>query len=313
VTRPKTSAWLDGRLVPTDGPQLQLADRGFQLGDGLFETLRARRGVVIELDEHLARLGSGAATLQIPLPFGGAAIAAGVHAVLEANDLVDQGAADGPVGDASIRITVTRGPLDERGTLPRGWREARPTIAIQAWAYLPPSAATLQQGVRAVVSAIRRDPASPLAGVKTTSRADSVYARLEAERAGVDEALFLTTTGQVGEATSANLFAIRGGRVQTPPIAAGVLPGTTRTWLVTAPILSKLNLTIEECDLTIDDLCEADEAFLSSSVAGIVPLVEVDRRPIGSGRPGSRTHALREARERWVDQLSLGRSQGGAS
>ena len=177
-----------------------------------------------------------------------------------------------------------------------------PTIAIQAWPYVSPGAEVLERGVRAITSTIRRDPGSPMAGIKSTSRADYVYAKLEAVRAGVDDALFLTTDGAISEGTTANVWAASGRTLVTPPLAAAVLPGTTRTWLLAhAPALG---LEPVEVDLRVDRLLASDEAFLSSSVAGLVPLVVLDGRLVGSGRPGPWTTVLRDAREAAIDILS---------
>jgi branched-chain amino acid aminotransferase len=139
--------------------------------------------------------------------------------------------------------------------------------------------------------------------VKTTSRADYVVARLEAARASADDALFLTLAGQVSEATAANLFVVAGTTLATPPLTAAILAGTTRTWLLAHA--ERLGLVAAEVDLQPAELLAADEAFLSGSVAGIVPLVALDGRPIGSGRPGPRTRALRAAREDWIDAMSM--------
>lgn len=302
-TRPE-HAWVDGRLVPVGEPALHVTDRGFQLGDGIFETLRARRGVIVEWDEHRARLREGAAVMAIPLP-PDEILERGVRELLDAEHLSGPGDDRFAPGDASVRITISRGPLERRGTLPPGWDHASPTVVIQAWCHVPPASGLLERGVRAVAASVRRDPASPLAGIKATSRADYVYAKLEAERAGADDALFLTIDGRISEATSANVFAIVGEELLTPPTGAAILAGTTRTWLLADRAVRAHGLRPGERDLGPDDLVAADEAFLSSSVAGIVPLVALDGRPVGSGRPGPRSAALREARERWIDEVSL--------
>lgn len=288
-----TRVWIDGRIVPADEPQILVGDRGFQLGDAVFETLRVRHGVPIEWDEHVARLYESAAALAIGLPADAAArLRSAVGDLLAATGLAD---------DVALRITVSRGAMDRRGVLPPGWQATEPTIVIQAFEHLPLPSLLLERGLRAIVSSIRRDGGSPLAGVKSTSRADHVFARIEAERAGADEALFLTAEGLLSEATSANLFAIHGDLLSTPPVSAAILPGTTRTWLLVNAAGSVPDLHAEERDLRLDDLAAAEEAFLTSSVAGIVPLVEIDGRRIGTGRPGSRTLALRAAREAWID------------
>ena len=169
--------------------------------------------------------------------------------------------------------------------------------------YVPTSPELLDRGVRAVTSALRRDPGSPLAGVKTSSRADYVYARLEADRAGADDALLLTLDGHVSEASAANLFVLTGDRLTTPPLSAAILGGTTRTWLLNHA--ERLGLSASEVDLEPTDVLQADEAFLTGSVAGIVPVVALDGRPVGSGRPGPRGRALRAAREAWIDAMSM--------
>ena len=292
------SIWLNGALVDARGPHISVADRGFQLGDGLFETARARRGVVIELDEHLERLRAGCSALSLNLELVDDQLAAAIDTLLSAEELSGTGRGGGPIGDAAVRITVSRGSVERRGLLPVGFDDVLATVAIQAWPYVPTTGEA-----RATTSSIRRDPASPLAGIKTTSRADYVYARLEAARAGADEAIFLTLAGNLSEASTANLFVLRGSKLSTPPLSAAILAGTTRTWLLAHA--ERLGLVPVEEDLRPEELLGVDEAFLTASVAGIVPLVEIDRRPIGSGHAGARTLVLRAAREDWIDAMSM--------
>jgi branched-chain amino acid aminotransferase len=288
--------WLDGRLARAGGPHLSVTDRGFQLGDGVFETLRARRGVAIELREHLDRLRESAGATEIPLPDDDR-IVRGIADLLRAEGL---GGTE-PPGDAAMRITASRGPVEGRGMAISP--DAPGTIAIQAWPFAPPGADLLARGLRITVATLRRDRSSPLAGVKSTSRAESVHAKLEASRRGADDALMLTLDGELSEATSANLFLVRGRELLTPPLSAAILAGTTRTWLLEhAPTLG---LAPRELTLHLDDLLAADEAFLSSSVAGIVPLTRLDERAIGAGAPGATTVRLRAAREQWIDAVSL--------
>jgi branched-chain amino acid aminotransferase len=304
VTWLPARVWVDGRIVPVDEPHLLVTDRGFQLGDGLFETLRARRGVLIEWDEHRVRLREGAEALTIRLPADDV-LAHGIRSLLDVEHLSGPGDDRLAPGDASVRITVSRGPLERRGTLPPGWERTDPTIVIQVWGHTPAPARLVQDGIRAISSAVRRDPGSPLAGLKATSRADHVYAKLEAERARADDALFLTLDGRIAESTSANVFAVHGAELLTPTLGSAILPGTTRTWLLRDPGVRALGLTASEVDLTPDQLVAADEAFLCASVTGVVPLVELDGRPIGDGRPGPLTSRLRDAREAWIDGASL--------
>jgi branched-chain amino acid aminotransferase len=283
--------WIDGALEPADARHLSAFDRGFQLGDGVFETLRARAGRPTELAEHLARLRNSAAGLDIELADSlEADVTHGIAALLAADGL------DGAAGDASIRITVSRGVSVGRGLLPP--EQERATVVIQAWPVLPPARDHLERGLHLVVSAVRRDPENPLVGLKTTSRADYVFARLEARRAGGDDALFLTTDGHLSEATSANIFLVRGGELATPALECAILPGTTRTWILTWA--AGAGLRPVEGWLVTADLAAADEAFLCSSVAGILPVTRLDGAPIGSELPGPWTMRAREEREAFI-------------
>jgi branched-chain amino acid aminotransferase len=287
--------WVDGELLPADVRHLSAFDRGFQLGDGVFETLRARGGRPTELPEHLARLRRSADGLDIELPDDlDRRIEVGIAALLAADGLA------GPDGDASIRITASRGTMAGRGLLPA--ERPSPTVAIQAWPVPEPPKDHLERGLHLASSSVRRDPANPLAALKTTSRADYVFARLEARRAGADDALFLTVDGFLSEATSANVFLVRPGdgetQLATPALACAILPGTTRTWLL--GWASTVGLAATEGWLTPADLAAADEAFLCSSVAGVLPVTRFDGRPIGSGRPGAWTLRARAAREAFI-------------
>jgi branched-chain amino acid aminotransferase len=289
-------AWVDGRLLPADAPALPVSDRGFQLGDGVFETLRVRNGIPIELEAHLRRLREGLATLEIRLAWSDAEVAGAISTTVAVN----------APADAAVRITVSRGAPAARGLLPAGWHDLRATLVVQAWPNGGPDPSLVDRGVRAIVSTARRDPANPLAGVKTVSRADYVWTKREADRAGADDAITLTLDGHVAEATSANLAVIVGDVLRTPPLATGALAGTTRDWLLSADGAAALGLAAGEAAFGLNELLAADEAILCSSVAGILPLVELDRQPIGDGRPGPWARRLRDAREAWVAARSGG-------
>jgi branched-chain amino acid aminotransferase len=298
MTKPAaTHVWINGDLLPSDSTHLSVYDRGFQLGDGVFEALRARRGVAIELAGHLARLHGSLGALAIELPFGDDDVAAGIAGLLAAESW------DGvePPGDAVIRITVSRGFDPTRGIPPHSGGTA--SVVIQAWPFKPPPVGSLENGLRVITSVIRRDPDSPIASIKTTSRAELVYARLEADRAGASDAIFLTTDGMVTEATTSNILVIRGNTCATPRLGTGILAGTTRAWLVAHG--DSVGLAMAQRDITLEDVFEADELAVCSSVGGIIPVVSVNGREVGNGKPGSRTIALREAREGWIDAVSL--------
>jgi len=294
---PPPVIWFNGRITPAGDPLLRVTDRGFQLGDGIFETLRARRAVPIELEEHLLRLRESAAATALPVPLSDEAFAAAIHDLLCAAGLAGTG---DPPGDASVRITLSRGPVDVRNAPASVAPE--PSLVIQASPFAPPPPHVLEHGLRVIVSAIRHDPASPLAGVKSTSRADSIMARLEAERAGADDALYPTPDGSLTEGTTANLFVLHDVELATPPVSDGILAGTMRTWLLAHA--AELGFRPVERRIWRGDLATADEAIFTSSVAGAQPLVAVDRVPIGTGRPGPAWRRIREARERWIDAVS---------
>ncbi len=287
--------WVNGEVLPADGPHLPVTDRGFQLGDGIFETLRAKGGRCTELPEHVARLRRSAAGLAFELPEGVDAILAdGIARLLAAEHL------DGPGADASVRITVSRGVWASRGLLPPRDVHLVPTIVVQAWPVEPPPAGHLEHGIALVASRIRRDPQNPIVTLKTTSRADYVYARIEARAAGADDALFLTTAGHLSESTTANVFLLRTApdgvlELATPALDCAILPGTTRSWLLRWA--ASVGLRPFEGPLTPDELATADEAFLSSSVAGILPVTRFNGHPIGPGVPGPWTRRARADRE----------------
>jgi branched-chain amino acid aminotransferase len=289
--------WVNGELLPADARHLSVADRGFQLGDGVFETMRARGGRVTELPEHLARLHRSADGLEIPLPAAvDARLAEGIAALLAADGL------DGPDGDASIRITVSRGVFRSRGTLPPDEGVAA-TLVVQAWPVVAAAPEALGRGVHLVTSRIRRDPQDPLATLKTTSRAEYVFAKLEARRARADDALFLTITDHLSETTSANLFLVRSGpdgalELATPALECAILAGTTRSWLLGWG--ERVGLRPVQGWLTPAELAAADEAFLCSSVAGVLPVTMVDGARIGDGQPGPWTRRARSDRESMI-------------
>jgi branched-subunit amino acid aminotransferase/4-amino-4-deoxychorismate lyase len=290
--------WIDGELRPADAAHVSSFDRGFQQGDGIFETLRARGGHVTELPQHVDRLRRSADGLSIALPSDIATrVAEGIDALLAAEEL------DRPGGDASIRITVSRGSWYERGLLPPAGREVPPTIVIQAWPVPPVPVGHLERGLALVASSIRRNPSNPLLSLKTTSRIDYVYARLEARRAGADDALFLTDSGHISEATSANIVLIRHGadgpvELATPALECAILAGTTRSWILRWA--GDAGLRVVEGWLTPDELAAASEAFLCSSVAGVLPVTRFNDHPIGNGRPGPWTMRARAAREAFI-------------
>jgi branched-chain amino acid aminotransferase len=264
--------WLNGELVAEGDARISPQDRGFLLGDGVFETLRTYGGRLPSLAEHLQRLDAGARVLGIAVDCD--LLATG------ARELV---ATFGP-DDLRVRITVTSGPG------PAGLRrgEGSATRLITATPLTPwPETAT------AVVAPWAHDEHSPLAGVKSTSRADTVLAMVHARERGADEALFFNQAGNLCEATTANVFAVLDGAVTTPPLSAGCLPGITREHVLR--LCGELGIDAAEHDLAGGKITGVDELFLTSSTREIQPLVAVDGLAIGSGAAGPVTTRLKDA------------------
>jgi branched-chain amino acid aminotransferase len=304
VTDRPSHVWVDGRLLPADGAHLSVFDRGFQLGDGVFETLRVRGGRATELAEHLARLRRSADGLGFELPDAiDRWLPAGIAELLAAEGL------GGPDGDASVRITASRGVFFGRGLL-AARRAPHPTIAIQAWPVPPTPAAHLEQGLSLVASRVRRDPGEPAVGAE-----DDLARRLRLcprggpvgrrGRRAVPHDRRVPVRGDVGERVL-----VRGSELATPALGCAILPGTTRDWILRWA--AGVGLAPHEAWLTTRDLADADEAFISSSVAGILPVTAVRGRP-DRPRPAGRLDDARPRRprgvhprrgRRWVDSTA---------
>ena len=207
--------WLNGTPVLSIDARIDPADRGFTLGDGIFETIRAAHGVPLHWARHFARLSNGAAVLGIPLPYCETTLSTAMHDLLRANTL----------DEAAIRLTLTRGPAP-RGVPPPA--DPRPTLLIAA-SSLPP---TLPPAHVIVAQSVRRNEFSPLSRTKSINYLDNILARREAEAAGADDALLLNSRGDLAEASAANVFLVLDGRWITPRIEDGALPGIARGLLL---------------------------------------------------------------------------------
>lgn len=267
--------WVNGERQPAGAWHVSGRDRGFTLADGLFETMRIRRGRVFRLDRHLARIERSLATLKIPVP---PQLREWVRAALSGD------------GDASLRLTVTRG-VGAPGVPPPV--DVHPTVIV-AVNPLPLFPASLyEEGLTAHVASGRRNEHAMTAGLKTLAYTDAVAALLEARGAGAEEALFLDTASHCSEATASNLFIVSGGAIVTPPISCAALPGITRAAVL--ELARAAAVPAAERAFGLEELLRADEAFLTSSLRGLAPLVRVGGRRIGSGRPGDTTRRLAAA------------------
>lgn len=273
--RAARSVYVDGRLVAAHRARLDVFDRGLLYGDGLLETLRCYAGEPFALDRHLARLRESAAFLEIPVPR--IAWRRVIDAVLRRNRLTQL--------DAWVRITLTRG-AGARGLTPP--RRPVPTLVVAAGSIDPAIAAQQRRGVRLMPVALRRDPF--FAAHKTLSYLPGIVARNVAARTGADDALFVDR-GRVLETPTANLFAFHGEELWTP--RSGVLRGVTRGLVI--EIAAGRGLRVRERSLRLEELEGADEAFLTSSLTEVVPVIAVAGARIGKGEPGQRTRALQRA------------------
>jgi branched-chain amino acid aminotransferase len=274
--------WVNGERQTVEGPHVSAADRGLTLADGLFETMLMRHGRVFRLEAHLSRLERGLAALGIPVP------AALREWLMRAVDEAD--------ASASLRLTVTRG-AGATGLAPP--RDPVPTVVVTAGrlspsSIEPPDAVSapdsLLPRVVAHVASGRRNERSMTAGLKTLSYTDSIAALIEARRAGANEALFLDTEGHCSEASASNQFIWTGRELLTPPVSCGALPGITRAAVM--EVATTAGLPAAERAFGLADLLAAPEAFLTSSLRQVMPLVTVNGAAIGTGATGPRTYEL---------------------
>ncbi|GAI43845.1 unnamed protein product, partial [marine sediment metagenome] len=166
----------------------------------------------------------------------------------------------------------------------------QPTVLILAGHYKPYPEQVYEKGFRAVVSSIRRNSQSPLSRLKSANYLENMLAKQEARAAGVDEAICLNEKGLLAEASMSNIFLVNDGILRTPGEQSGILPGITRE--VVLELASQLGINTFEQDIRLDELFQAQEAFLTNSLMEIMPLTEIDGKPVGSGRPGSLTKRL---------------------
>lgn len=269
--------WVNGRRQPPDGAHVSARDRGFTLADGVFETMRVHGGVVFRLERHLERLARALAVLEIPAP-------------PELRGWVIEAARSVQADPASLRLTVTRG-AGAGGLAPPD--VVSPTVVVVAGPMPAFPPVIYEHGLTAIMASGRRNERAATAGLKTIGYTDSVAALIEARRRGAGEAILLDTEGHCSEATASNLFVWTGGVLVTPPVSCGALPGITRASIL--ELAGVLGIPCAERPVSLDDLRRAQEAFLTSSLRAVVPLVRLDGDPIGSGAPGACTRRLAAA------------------
>ncbi|HEY9449123.1 MAG TPA: aminotransferase class IV [Gemmatimonadaceae bacterium] len=272
--------WVNGDRVDPGASHVSALDRGFTMADGLFETMRAYRGTIFRATQHLERLASGARVLGIRLP----------DDLEHRLDSAMRSAHAVGLDEARVRLTVSRGvaapglALDDNAT---------PTVVVAVQPVPAFPAALYDAGISALTATARRNERGATSGIKTLSYTEAIVALAQARAAGADDAILLDTEGHLSEAAASNVFLYARGVLVTPPLSCGALPGITRAAVL--EIAPALGLEVRERPVGAQELALAEEAFLTSSLREIAPLVRVDHRAIGSGTVGVMTRRVMDA------------------
>jgi branched-chain amino acid aminotransferase len=281
--------YVGGEFVPQSQARISVLDHAVLYGDGIFETAVARNGFIFKLDAHIDRGFRSMAAIALPPPCDRPAMRGLVIETTRRNGLKD----------AYIKWLVTRGSNGRPLMDPTG---CEPNLIIIVLPYIE-RAERLADGLRLKTAALRRPPGQVLdPQVKSINYLNLVLAKLEAKAAGADEALLLDMSGRVCEAAGWNVFFIYGDRIRTP--RHDVLRGITRETVM--DLSPALGLPAEISELELYDAYTADEAFLASTAGGLLPIVAIDGRTIGDGRPGPKFRALRSAYEELIGSGQYG-------
>lgn len=275
--------WLDGAVVDAESARVPVFDRGFLYGDSVYEVLRTFGLRPHAFDEHLDRLEGSARRIGMRIPDRALITRAVDEAVRATGE-----------PEAYLRIIVTRGagPIN----LDPASVDEEPRLVVLALPLKLPDAALYRDGASATVVGARRNaPDSVDPQVKSGNYLNSVLALAEARQRGAYEALMCDGVGRIAEGASSNLFVAAGGRIVTPPLSVGLLEGITRRHVIR--LARAAGIPVDEGGLWPTDLQRADEAFITSSVRGVMPIVRIDDRPVGDGRPGPITRRVMAAYE----------------
>ncbi|GFN22015.1 branched-chain-amino-acid transaminase [Thermanaeromonas sp. C210] len=270
--------YLDGRFVDEEEAKVSVFDHGLLYGDGVFEGIRAYNGRVFKLKEHIIRLFESARHI---------ALEPGLTRE-EMMDVVLETCRRNNLHDAYIRLVVTRG----RGDLGLDPRKCpKPLVFCIASGIQLYPAELYERGLELVTVATRRNIPDALdPRIKSLNYLNNILAKIEATRAGAPEGLLLNREGYVAEATGDNIFIVKDGHLYTPPAYIGLLEGITRNTVM--ELARTLGIPAEERVFTRHDIYTADECFLTGTAAEVIPVVKLDNRPIGDGRPGPITRKL---------------------
>ena len=278
----KGAVYVNGRIGDAREPLVPVFDHGFLYGEGVYETLRTYDRVPFLFDRHMRRLRASAEMIALPVPLDDRQLLERVEATMAV--------LPGP-GEAYIRILLTRGVGDLSYDLSA---TPTPSVVVIVKPFVGPAARAVEQGIAvATVSILRNHPSSVNPLIKSNNLLNNALAMQEAIRKGAEEAVMRNYRDELAECSQSNLFIVRGGAALTPPLDAGLLPGITRAFVM--EIGRDIGIPVSEATLRLEDLLGADEAFVTGTTRELTPVVRVDDRVIGSGRPGSITRRLLEA------------------
>jgi branched-chain amino acid aminotransferase len=273
--------YLNGKLVEKEQARVSVFDHGLLYGDGVFEGIRAYHRLVFKLKEHIDRLYESAHTLMLKIPLAKQEMIKAVVETLKANNL----------SDAYIRLVVTRGEGD-LGLDPRKCHGQPNIIIITDKIILYPEK-LYKEGLEIItVPTVRNLPEALNPQLKSLNYLNNILAKIEATNAGYQEAIMLDSLGYVAECTGDNIFIVKRGELYTPPQCMGTLRGITREAVL--EIARKKRIATHEHVLTRHEVFISDEVFLTGTAAEIIPVVKVDGRQIGDGKPGKLTKSLRQ-------------------
>lgn len=278
--------YIDGQFYPKDQAKVSVFDHGLLYGDGIFEGTRAYNGRVFEFDAHIDRLYDSAKAIALEIPLTKDEMKEAHLETLRKNQLTD----------AYIRTVVTRG-VGDLGLDPR--KCERPTVIIIAdrISMYPPE--LYEEGLKIITVPTRRNlPETVNPMIKSLNYLNNILAKIEANLGGAAEAIMLNQEGYVAECTGDNIFLIKGKTLATPPASFGALKGITRGRVM--KLAAEMGLEVVEMALTRYDVYVADECFLTGTAAEVIPVVEVDGRKIGDGKPGVYSKKLKEAYHKYA-------------
>jgi len=269
--------YIDGKFYEKENAKISVFDHGFLYGDGVFEGIRAYNGKIFMIDEHIERIFASAQYIKLQIPMTREEMKEALYKTLEANALKD----------AYIRLVVSRG-VGDLGLDPR--KCPKPSVIIIATYWGAMYGDLYSKGIKVITASTRRIPPQCLdVKAKTLNYLNNILAKIETFDVQADEALILDVDGFVSEGTGDNIFVISGGKILTPSMDSSILSGITRN--VVVEIAKKLNIEVVERRLTLLEVYNADECFMTGTAAEIVPIREVDGRKI-KNCPGEITMKL---------------------